>query len=50
MCPKCRSHFVGIRKATGIELIMIFLTNTRKYRCGICDHIFRAPDRRRSPR
>jgi hypothetical protein len=36
-----------IRERTGWERVMALFTDLRKYRCRNCDHIFRAPDRRR---
>lgn len=50
MCPRCRSTILMIRQATGVERLMIFLTQKRKYLCPICNLSFRAPDRRRIPR
>jgi hypothetical protein len=47
MCPECSSTFLKIRKRTGFERIMIYLTGKRKYWCEDCFHMFRAADRRR---
>ncbi|HVV45293.1 MAG TPA: hypothetical protein VHC72_08795 [Bryobacteraceae bacterium] len=50
MCPICRSDHLRIRKSEGFERILIFFTGKRKYFCCDCEHFFRVPDRRRSPR
>jgi hypothetical protein len=39
-----------IKKRSGLERLVIFFTGKRKYRCRNCLHVFRAMDRRRSPR
>jgi hypothetical protein len=39
-----------IRQDTGLEVLMIFFTGQRKYRCLGCQESFRALDRRSSPR
>jgi uncharacterized protein with PIN domain len=49
-CPKCYSKLLDIRQPTGLEPIMMFLTQKRKFRCRQCGSVFRAPDRRRVPR
>lgn len=49
-CPRCGSGHLRIRLRTGFERLVVFLTNKRKYRCEICEHIFRMPDRRTTPR
>jgi len=45
-CLKCHSKDLEIRQPTGFELVMIFLTGNRKFRCRDCWSQFRAPDRR----
>jgi len=50
MCPRCRSDFLMIKKLEGVERFVVYITAKRKYRCRDCNHIFRAPDRRRKPR
>jgi hypothetical protein len=39
-----------IKKLEGVERFVVYITAKRKYRCRDCNHIFRAPDRRRKPR
>jgi hypothetical protein len=39
-----------IRQDTGVEVLMIFFTGLRKYRCLGCEESFRALDRRSAPR
>lgn len=50
MCPKCRSTILRIRRVTGIERVLSFLTRKRKYLCPACGCEFRGPDRRMLPR
>jgi hypothetical protein len=49
-CPKCFADHLLIRRSSGWERVMIYLTNKRKYVCVSCVHVFRAPDRRRVSR
>ena len=49
-CPKCFSDHLRIRRASGWERVMVYLTEKRKYVCMSCFKVFRAPDRRRFPR
>ena len=49
-CPKCRSTLLMIRHKTGLERLRVFFSGLREYRCRDCDHRFRAPDRRKTPR
>jgi hypothetical protein len=39
-----------IRNPTGIDRLIILLTGKRQFRCRRCDFVFRAPDRRKTPR
>jgi len=39
-----------IRNPTGIERLIVLLTGKRLFRCRRCDFVFRAPDRRKTPR
>jgi hypothetical protein len=39
-----------IRQMVGFELLMVYFTGKRKYRCCNCFHSFRMRDRRRFPR
>jgi hypothetical protein len=50
MCLKCRSARLRIRRVTGIERIVFFFTQKRKYLCPDCGFTFRAIDRRRDRR
>jgi DNA-directed RNA polymerase subunit RPC12/RpoP len=50
MCPKCSSIYLKIRKQTGVERMLVFLTGKRKYLCADCGNAFRALDRRRNSR
>jgi len=50
MCLKCRSTRLRIRRVTGIERLLVLLTQKRKYVCGDCGYTFRAVDRRSDPR
>jgi DNA-directed RNA polymerase subunit RPC12/RpoP len=49
-CPKCRSREIMIKRKTGMERIKVFWTGLREYKCRACDEVFRAEDRRRTPR
>jgi hypothetical protein len=49
-CPKCYNDHLLIRRRTGWERAMIFMTGKRKYVCMSCAKVFRAPDRRRVDR
>ena len=49
-CPKCQSRELMIRDKTGLERIKVLWSGLREYRCRACDEIFRAPDRRSTPR
>jgi transposase-like protein len=50
MCPHCASTHLMIRQMVGFELLMVYFTGKRKYRCCNCFHSFRMRDRRRFPR
>jgi transposase-like protein len=50
MCPQCKSANLDIATMKGVERLLIFLTDKRKYRCRDCQCGFRAPDRRRTRR
>jgi hypothetical protein len=39
-----------IKKRAGLERFIIYFSGKRRYRCRNCLHVFRAIDRRRSPR
>jgi hypothetical protein len=39
-----------IRQNTGVERLRIAFTGMRRYRCLDCEAVFRAVDRRRTPR
>ena len=49
-CEKCDCENLRMKKAVGMERLMVLLTGKRKYHCVHCEHAFRAPDRRRYPR
>jgi hypothetical protein len=49
-CPMCFNDHLLIRRRSGWERVMIYLTQNRKYVCMSCAHAFRAPDRRSAPR
>jgi len=49
-CPKCLNEHLLIRRRSGWERVMIYLTEKRKYVCMSCAYVFRAPDRRRVER
>jgi K+-sensing histidine kinase KdpD len=50
MCPRCRSQRLITKHVAGIERLKVYFTDTRKYRCKDCNNVFRAPDRRLTPR
>jgi hypothetical protein len=49
-CANCYCDHLLIRRRQGLERLMIYLTGKRKYICVSCGNVFRAPDRRLSPR
>ncbi len=49
-CPDCHSESLTIKRLRGWELVMVFLSDRRKYGCKACGLWFRARDRRRTPR
>jgi rubredoxin len=46
LCPHCGLERLKIFPVAGSELICVWVTGLRKYRCVGCGHCFRAKDRR----
>jgi hypothetical protein len=50
MCIMCRSTRLKIKRAIGMERLVVLFTQKRKYRCADCGYAFRTADRRLVPR